>query len=99
MVDLGVDEVLVVDVVDLLGLDDVSLVEQLEGVVLSRLFVFGDLHLSETTCVSYSLTFAECPTNFVVFELHLLDGLAFLLLHVDLNYRKSWIPNSNVTKT
>ena len=43
------DKVLVVDVVDLLGLHDLMLVEQLQGHILSGLLVLGDLHLSEST--------------------------------------------------
>jgi hypothetical protein len=49
MRDLGVNEILIVDVIDLLGLDDLSLVEKLQGNILSGLFVFGDLNLAETT--------------------------------------------------
>jgi len=45
--DLRVDEVLVVDVVDLLGLHDFVFVEQFEGDVLAGLLVFGHFHLAE----------------------------------------------------
>jgi hypothetical protein len=49
VVDLAVHEVLVVDVVHLLRLDDVALVQELEGDVLARLLVLGDLDLAEPT--------------------------------------------------
>lgn len=49
MIHLRVDVILVVDVVDLLGLDDFVLAEQLEGHVFAGLLVFGHLHLTETT--------------------------------------------------
>ena len=51
VVDLGVDEVLVVDVVDLLGLHDLMLVEEFQGDILAGLLVLGDLDLAETTWI------------------------------------------------
>lgn len=59
VVDLGVDEVLVVDVVDLLGLHDLMLVEQLESHVLASLLVLGHLHLAEASL-------AEHPPDLIV---------------------------------
>ena len=47
--DLGVDEVFIIDVVDLLGLDDLAFVEQFERDVLSGLFVLGHFNLAEPT--------------------------------------------------
>jgi hypothetical protein len=55
------DEVFVIDVVDLLGFDDLTLIQKLQGHVLSRLFVLGDLHLTEPSL-------AEDSSDFVVFE-------------------------------
>jgi len=49
MVDLGVNEVLVVNVVDLLSLDYFSLIQQLQRHELPCLLVLGHLHLSEPT--------------------------------------------------
>ena len=43
------DEVFIIDVIDLLGLDDFTLVEQLQRHVLAGLLVLGDLDLAETT--------------------------------------------------
>ena len=40
-------EVFIIDVVDLLGLDDLAFVEQLEGYVLAGLLVLGNLDLTE----------------------------------------------------
>ena len=61
MTDLRMDEVFVIDVVDLLGFDDLPLVQKFQGHVLSRLFVLGDLHLTEPSL-------AEDSSHFVVFE-------------------------------
>jgi hypothetical protein len=46
-----VDEVLVVDVVDLLGLHDLVLVEQFECHILASFLVLGDLDLAEAPYV------------------------------------------------
>lgn len=45
------DEILVMHVVDLLGLDDLALLQQLQCHVFAILLVLGDLHLAETTCI------------------------------------------------
>ena len=49
MVDLRVNEVLVIDVIDLLGLHDFMFVEEFECYVLAGLLILGDLDLAETT--------------------------------------------------
>jgi hypothetical protein len=49
MIDLRMDEVLIVDVVYLLGFHDLVFVEQFEGNVLSCLFVFGHFYFPEAT--------------------------------------------------
>ena len=48
MGDLGVDHVLVVDVINLLGLDDLPLVEKLESIVLSGLLVLRKLDFAKS---------------------------------------------------
>lgn len=45
------DEVLVVDVINLLGLDDLALLEELEGNILAGLLVLSNLDLAEATCM------------------------------------------------
>jgi hypothetical protein len=78
--DLRVHEVFVIDVIDLLGLDDLALVQKLQSHILSGLFILGHLDLSETTL-------AQDSSDFVVFKLQLFDGLPFSLLHrIFLNY-------------
>jgi hypothetical protein len=83
--DLGMDEVFVIDVIDLLGFDDFAFIEQFEGNVFSGFFVFGHLDFTET-----ALT--EDSSNLVVFELELSDALSFSFLHgifkIDYNQSK-----------
>ena len=50
--DLRVDEVLIVDVVDLLGLDDLALLEKLKGHKLPILLVLSHLDFPESTCIT-----------------------------------------------
>jgi hypothetical protein len=47
-----VDEILVVDVVDLLGLHDFVFAEQFECHIFSSLFVLGHLDLAETAYIN-----------------------------------------------
>lgn len=72
--DLGVDEVFIIDVVDLLGLDNLALVEEFECNVLSGLFVLGHLHLTEPAL-------SEDSTDFVVLQLQFSNGLVLTFLH------------------
>ena len=58
MGDLGVDEVLIEDVVDLLGLDDFAFLEHFEGDIFSIFLVLGDLDFSESTLIRGESTFA-----------------------------------------
>lgn len=68
------DEVFIIDVIDLLGLDDLALIEQLQGNVLSGFFVFGNLHFTEPTLTKNS-------TDLVVFKLEFSNSLALSFLH------------------
>lgn len=49
--DLGMDEILIVHVVNLLGLDDLALLEKFEGHELAILLVLGYLDFAEPTYV------------------------------------------------
>ncbi len=82
--DLGMDEVFIINVIDLLGFDDFAFVEQFEGNVFSCFFVFGHLDFTETTLT-------EDSSDFVVFELELSDALSFSFLHgmFKINYNQS----------
>lgn len=72
--DLRVNEVFIIDVIDLLCLDDLSLIQEFEGYVFSRLFVLGHFDLTEP-----SLT--ENSANLVVLEFQFSDCLALSFLH------------------
>lgn len=60
--DLGVDEVFIINVINLLGLDDFPLVEEFQGNILSGFFVLGHLDFTEATL-------AQNPTNLIVLQL------------------------------
>lgn len=74
MTDLRMDEVFVINVVDLLGFDDLPLVQKFQGYVLSRFFVLSDLHLTESSL-------AEDSSHFVVFEFQFSDCLTLSFSH------------------
>lgn len=74
MADLRMNEVLIIDVIDLLGLDNFALIEELQGDILASLLILGDFDLSKATL-------SENSADLVVFKLELLDGLTFSLLH------------------
>lgn len=81
VVDLGVDEVLVVDVVDLLRLDDLALLEEFESHVFAVLLVLGHLDFAEAPCIRFSDTFAQSPSDFEVVELKFFNTLGLHFLH------------------
>ena len=68
--DLGMDEVFVIDVIDLLGFDDFAFVEQFEGNVFSGFFVFGHLDFTEA-----ALT--ESPDGVEMIGVEYVFGLEF----------------------
>ena len=89
MADLWMNEIFIIHVIYLLGLDDFAFVEKFEGDVFSGFFVFGNFHLTEPTLT-------EDPSNLVVFQLQFSDSLSFPFLHgifkIDYNQSKSQSP-------
>jgi len=72
--DLRMNKVFIIDVINLLGLDDLTFVKKFEGDVLAGFFVLGHFDFTESTL-------SEDSADLVVFQLELSDGLAFSFLH------------------
>jgi len=74
MADLGVDELFIINMIDLLSLDDLALIKKFEGDILAGLFVFGHFDLTKTSL-------AENSSHFVVLQFEFSDSLSFTFLH------------------
>ena len=68
------NKVFVIDVINLLGLDDLTFVKKFEGDVLAGFFVLGHFDFTESTL-------SEDSADLVVFQLEFFYGLAFSFLH------------------
>ena len=75
MTDLGMNEVFVINVIDLLGLNDFSFIKKFEGNILSSLFVLGDFDFTKSSLSKNS-------SDFIVFKLEFLDILTLSFLHI-----------------
>lgn len=74
MADLWMNKVFVIDVINLLGLDDLTFVKKFEGDILAGFFVLGHFDFTEAAL-------SEDSADLVVFQLELSDGLTFSFFH------------------
>ena len=72
--DLWMNKVFIIDVINLLGLDDLTFVKKFEGDILAGFFVLGHFDFTESTL-------SEDSADLVVFQLELSDCLTFSFLH------------------
>jgi hypothetical protein len=77
---LRMNKVFVIDMIDLLGLNNIPLIEKFECNIFSGLFVLSNLNFTEA-----SLT--KNPSDLIILKLKFSDGLCFAFLHGMFKYQ------------